>query len=191
MINRFFFELLYFLRKARWDSGISPPELLEHLKNVTPGRALDLGCGTGTNAITMAQFGWDVVGMDFSARAIRAARRKAKFAGIDIVFIQGDVTVLKGVQGTYDLVLDIGCFHTLSHRSQKQYKDNLIHFLRPGGTFLLYTHLEKIGLDSSPLTSEEQICEMFEGCCECTSVITGSDTASQHRSAWFTMKRAS
>ena len=191
MINRVFFELLYFLRKARWDSGISPPELLEHLNSVSPGSALDLGCGTGTNAITMAQLAWDVVGIDISARAIKTARRKAKSAGADTIFIQGDVTELKGVQGPFDLVLDIGCFHTLSYRSQKRYAANLQKILLADGTFLLYTHLDRVRDTDPSLPAEDKIRKFFQECCECVNVEIGSDTASQNRSAWFTMKRAS
>jgi len=189
MINRFFFELLYFLRKARWDSGISPPELIEHLNVSSPGKALDLGCGTGTNAITMAQLGWDVVGIDISTRAIKAARRKAKSAGLDIVFVQGDVIKLNGIKGPFDLVLDIGCFHILTYRSQKRYIANLQQILHPDGTFLLYTHLDKESVDDAPLTAEDKIREFFQECCDCVNVVTGSDTASHHRSGWFTMKR--
>jgi cyclopropane fatty-acyl-phospholipid synthase-like methyltransferase len=191
MIRRLFFELLYFRGKANWDSGISPPELLDHLKHTTPGRALDLGCGTGTNAMTMAQFEWDVVGIDFSARAIHAARRKAKSSALEISFIRGDVTDLKGVQGSFDLVLDIGCFHTLSLRAQQKYKENLNQFLRSDGTFLLYSHLKELESKASMLPSEERIRELFEDCCECKSAVIGSDTASHHRSAWFRMKRIS
>jgi cyclopropane fatty-acyl-phospholipid synthase-like methyltransferase len=191
MIRRLFFELLYFRGKANWDSGISPPELLETLNHTTPGRALDLGCGTGTNAMTMAQYGWDVVGVDFSARAIHTARRKAKSSALEITFIRGDVIDLKGIQGSFDLILDIGCFHTLSLRSQQKYKENLKQFLRSGGTFLLYTHLKELESYASMLPSEERIRELFEDCCECESVVIGSDTASLHRSAWFKMKRNS
>jgi cyclopropane fatty-acyl-phospholipid synthase-like methyltransferase len=191
MIRRLFFELLYLLRKARWDSGISPPELFEYLKTATPGRALDLGCGTGTNVITMAQYGWDVIGVDFSARAIKAARRKARPQSADVQFIQSDVTQLEEVQGTFNLILDIGCFHTLSLPARKRYEENLAHFLQPGGTYLLYAHLDRLGLDDSPKSSEGEICEFFKDVCTCINVVTGSDSASQHHSAWFTMSRVS
>ena len=191
MIRRLFFELLYLLRKSRWDSGISPPELLEYLKTTTPRRGLDLGCGTGTNAITIAKFGWDVTGVDFSVGAIWAARRKAKSEKMDINFIRGDVTQLKGVLGTFDLILDIGCFHTISHPSRKKYEENIDRFLKPGGTFLLYAHLDRVGLIDSPLSSESEICNFFEGVCTCVNAETGTDTESKNRSAWFTMRRVS
>jgi cyclopropane fatty-acyl-phospholipid synthase-like methyltransferase len=190
MIRRLFFELLYIIRKSRWDTGISPPELIEYLKSTSPGRALDLGCGTGTNAITMAQFGWEVTAVDFSSRAINAARRKVRSISANIELIQDDVAQLKKIQGSFDLILDIGCFHTLTLPSQERYRQNIEKFLRPGGTFLLYTHIERIGLDNSPLLSKEMICQFFQDVCECTDVELGTDTESKHRSAWFTMKRA-
>ncbi len=78
------FKWLHFVglyyRQPRWDTGISPPELIAFLESHPASRALDLGCGTGTNAITMAGYGWQVTGVDFVGRAIRAGRRKAKAA---------------------------------------------------------------------------------------------------------------
>jgi cyclopropane fatty-acyl-phospholipid synthase-like methyltransferase len=71
----FNFNRWYFGRPP-WDTGVSPPELLAHLDVHAPGRALDIGCGTGTNAITMAQHGWQVTGMDFAVKA--SPRRGAK-----------------------------------------------------------------------------------------------------------------
>ena len=76
------FSLWYF-RRPPWDSGITPPELLEYLESrPAAGRAIDLGCGTGTNVITMARMGWQVTGVDFVPKAIDLAREKARKAGL-------------------------------------------------------------------------------------------------------------
>ena len=61
--RRWLFNLWYFQRPP-WDSGISPPELMEFIRSSQPGRALDLGCGTGTNIITLAKNGWQVTGVE-------------------------------------------------------------------------------------------------------------------------------
>jgi len=66
-----------------WDTGISPPELLEFIRTHNPGRAIDLGCGTGTNVITLVNAGWDVTGVDFAPRAIKIARRKLSLACVE------------------------------------------------------------------------------------------------------------
>jgi len=191
MIRRLFFELQYLLKKPPWDTGISPPELIEFLDNNPPGRALDLGCGTGTNALTMAQYGWDVVGIDISSRAIKKAQQKTNSVGANVLFLQGDVTELKGVDGTFDLILDIGCFHAISIPSKKKYAENLSKFLRPDGTFLLYTWLQQEIDGDKTRTPEEKLLDLFSDCCECTNIVRGSDWASHHRSAWFTLRRAS
>ena len=106
MIRRLLFELRYLREKTPWDTGISPPELLKYLAESSPGYALDLGCGTGTNAITMTQRGWQVVGVDLSALAIRTARRNAHQAGFEIDFRQEDVTRLASIKGPFDFALD-------------------------------------------------------------------------------------
>ena len=135
--RRLFFNLFYF-RHPPWDTGISPPELLDFLANHPPGQALDLGCGTGTNAITLTRHGWQVIGIDFAYRAIQAARRKARQAGLSVDLQVGDVTRLEGISGSFDLVLDIGCFHGLDPAGMQAYVANLDRLLAPQGTFLMY-----------------------------------------------------
>jgi 2-polyprenyl-3-methyl-5-hydroxy-6-metoxy-1,4-benzoquinol methylase len=73
-----------------------------------------------------------VAGVDFVGRAVRAARRKAKQAGVQVDFHADDVTRLRGVSGPFDLVLDIGCLHSLSRQQKAVYTDNLVACWRRG-----------------------------------------------------------
>jgi cyclopropane fatty-acyl-phospholipid synthase-like methyltransferase len=133
----FFFNLLY-LRRPPWDTGVTPPEVVAFVQRTPPGRALDLGCGTGTNAIYLARHGWQVTGIDFVGKAIQQAQRKAGQAGVAVDFRVGDVTKLYDLSAPFNLVLDIGCFHSLREAGQTAYAANLDRWLVPGGTFLLY-----------------------------------------------------
>ena len=136
-LRRFYFSVLYY-RNPRWDTGVSPPELMEFIARHPAGRALDLGCGTGTNVITLARHGWQVTGVDFVKRAIREAERKARQAGVTVDLLVDDVTRLEKVHGEFDLILDIGCFHGLDASGQDAYVQNLIRLTRPGSHYLMY-----------------------------------------------------
>ena len=80
------------------------------------GSALDLGCGTGGWSVQLAQRGWSVVGVDVVPKAIRAARRRAEESGVDVTFIEGDVTELGriGVGTGFSFILDVECFNHLN-----------------------------------------------------------------------------
>ena len=140
IVKHFFFNLRYLRNQAPWDSGISPPELHEFIAKHPPGRAIDLGCGTGTNVITLAQHGWQVSGVDFASHAIKIARRKAKHAKVDVDLRVGDVTKLRHIQGKLDLALDMGCFHNLDDKKEN-YLNRLDEILAPDGFWLLYAHM--------------------------------------------------
>jgi SAM-dependent methyltransferase len=137
LFRRLAFSFWYF-GSPPWDTGISPPELLAFLDTTPPGRAIDLGCGTGTNLITLAQHGWQVLGVDFAPSAIRRARNKIARAGLRADVLVGDVTRLKGISGPYDFALDLGCFHGLSPEEKRRYLDRLIGVLAPGGYWMIY-----------------------------------------------------
>jgi SAM-dependent methyltransferase len=133
--DRLTFDLWY-LFAPPWDTGISPPELLEFIQTHEPGRAIDLGCGTGTNLVTLVRAGWQAEGIDFSARAIRRARRKLIRAGVECRVAVGDVTGMSTIAGPFELALDIGCFHTVVSRGA--YVTHLRRIVASGGHWLMY-----------------------------------------------------
>ncbi len=132
--RRLAFNFWYF-RKPPLDSGITPPELFEFIQSHPVGRAIDLGCGTGTNIITLAKTGWQVTGIDFASHAIQIAKRKLKKANIKAQLLTGDVTNFK-VDSQFDLALDIGCFHSLENKAD--YLTQLNKILASNGFWLMY-----------------------------------------------------
>ena len=136
------FTSLYFGR-PRWDTGVSPPELVAFLESHPPGRALDVGCGTGTNLITMAGYGWDVIGVDMIPIAVIKSRSKLKNAGHTGKIIWGDVSQPLKLRGKFDLILDMGCYHSLSLPDRVKYRRNIQGWLQPEGAYLIYAHLPK------------------------------------------------
>ena len=80
------------------------------------GAALDPGCGKGRWSIELARRGWRTVGVDVVPKAIEAAREHARAAGVDVKFVEGDVTALRaaGVGSGFSLFLDVECFNHLN-----------------------------------------------------------------------------
>ena len=135
LLRRINFNIWYF-RRPPWDSGISPPELVDFISKHPAGRAIDLGCGTGTNVITLVQNGWQVVGIDYAPRAIRIAKCKIKSANIQADLRVSDVIKLEGIDGPFDLALDLGCFHGIERRID--YLTQLKRVLASNGYWLMY-----------------------------------------------------
>ncbi len=105
---------------------------------IQPGHAIDLGCGTGANAIYLAQHGFDVTGVDFSQAAVHKAHQKANAAGVQINFVVDDLTNLRRVSGKFDFLLDYGVLDDLSLRQREAYLQNMLPLTRPGSRFLLW-----------------------------------------------------
>lgn len=155
ILHRLTFSLWYYFNPP-WDSGISPPELLNFIEQHPPGKVIDIGCGTGTNVVTLAEAGWGVTGVDFAPRAIRIAKRKARKAGIEAALHVRDATNLKDINGPFDLALDMGCFHSMGE-AKTDYLSELDRILAPGGHWLMYAffkpspHLSGPGLVEADL----------------------------------------
>lgn len=160
MYRNLLFNLWYFF-KPPWDTGISPPELIEFIAGHPPGRALDLGCGSGTNVITLSQSGWQVTGIDFARRAILTARKKAKRAMVKAEFFIGDVTRLEHLQDSFELILDIGCFHMLPDQGKSRYLEHLKRLLAQDGTYMMYGFLSS-PTDQGPGLHEKDLRRISE-----------------------------
>ncbi|MFD7322922.1 class I SAM-dependent methyltransferase [Streptomyces sp. NPDC059875] len=106
---------------------------------IAPGRALDLGCGPGRNALHLAAEGFAVDAVDLSQEAITWAEQRAQEAGADVRFHHGDAFELAGtgLTGPYDLIYDSGCFHHLPPHRRVSYLTLLDRLLAPGGHLAL------------------------------------------------------
>ncbi|MDQ6720889.1 MAG: class I SAM-dependent methyltransferase [Candidatus Dormibacteraeota bacterium] len=141
---RMIFRLAYLLGLKPWDTGVTPPQLVDWVegpKALPPGSALDIGCGTGTNCQYLLDHKWQVTGVDFVPRALKAAKRTAPGATLVI----GDVTRLTdlGVSGPFDLMLDLGCFHSIPDQRRDAYVRETAKVAAPGATFLLFAFGER------------------------------------------------
>ena len=117
---------------AREESGREPPY----------GKALDLGCGTGRDSVDLATRGWQVTGIDIIPKAVIAARARAREAGVEAEFIQGDLTGLRtaGVGTGYRLLLDGGTIHGLNDTQREAVRREINEVAAPGATLLLFAY---------------------------------------------------
>jgi len=176
-----------------WDSGVSPPELKELIEGPnrrTPGKALDLGCGTGTNAIYMAQHGWDVTAIDFVPRAIETARAKAQAAKVGPRLIQGDVTKLDELKvgGGYSLLFDLGCFHAIPQDRRDDYVAGATLAATQGADFLLWGFYRKPNWETNAMVSREEIEQRFTKDWELLRA-WGGEQPDRFPGRWYHLKR--
>jgi cyclopropane fatty-acyl-phospholipid synthase-like methyltransferase len=192
--SRFSFWLAYRRGFMPWDTGISPPELVAVIEGdgaLPPGKALDLGCGTGTNSIYLAQHGWDVSGVDFTARALERASQKAARAGVQVKFYRGDVTRLGKLplRGPFDLLFDLGCFHGLAPQGRAAYVQGVAALSKPGTLFLLYAFVPRMMRGRMIGVTSEEVKAVFSPMFTCEQVDWGND-APGTGSAWYTLRRS-
>ena len=132
-----FLESIYH-GEAPWDIGRSQKEYmqLEQAGEIV-GSVLDVGCGTGENALYLAEHGHDVWGVDFAPTTIQKAQEKAAQRDLTATFLVLNVLELRTLGRMFDTVIDSGLFHWLNIEERSLFIDNLATVIRPSGTYFM------------------------------------------------------
>jgi len=110
--------------------------LAEICQEREPGRALDIGCGAGTDSVYLAERGWDVTSLDFVPRALEYTQQRAAAAGVSVHAVEADITDWEPPH-SYDLVLDHGLLHNMDPVRHPAYRDCVLRALADDGEFVL------------------------------------------------------
>jgi cyclopropane fatty-acyl-phospholipid synthase-like methyltransferase len=146
-----------------WDIGRPQKEFIELVRRGEITRSvLDIGCGSGDNALFFAQEGFDVWGIDSSSLAIQKAQEKSQQRGLPVHFQVLNALELAKLNRTFDTVTDSGLFHTLSDEDRPLFVKNLAAVLSPNGTYfmLCFSDKEPAGYGPRRIT-EREIRETF------------------------------
>ncbi len=137
----FDWNLDYLSRQTPWDTGQPAPEL-RHLiesRKIRPGRALEMGCGSGSDAMYLAHKGFAVTAVDYSSMALARARVLAAEANIPVELLEADICHFAHFIELVDFVFDRGCYEHLRQTEQDRagYIATLRQITRGGTVFLL------------------------------------------------------
>ena len=136
---KWFYEMIYSRFRAPWDVGprVELVALVESGR-ISPGRAIDLGSGTASNCVYLAQQGFEVTGVDYAQAAAELGRQRAAEANAAVTFVVDDLTNLQHVSGIFDLLVDYGTLDDLLSAQRDQYMQNILPLAHPGSQFVLY-----------------------------------------------------
>jgi ubiquinone/menaquinone biosynthesis C-methylase UbiE len=147
-----------------WDIGHPQAELVALAdEGRIRGRVLDVGCGTGENALFFAGRGLEVWGLDAAPLAIEKAKTKAKERGLSATFVVGDALDLGSLGKKFDTITDSGLFHVFTDEERVLFVKSLKSALNAGGTYfvLCFSDKEPAGWGGPRRVSEKEIRETF------------------------------
>ena len=128
------FDALYREGRPPWEIGGPQPEIVRLSdEGQVVGEVLDVGCGTGENALFLASRGHRVVGVDGAPTAISRAAEKAAARGLGATFLVADALDLRRLRRRFDTVLDCGPFHVFDDAERERYVSSLADAVASGG----------------------------------------------------------
>ncbi|HJX06885.1 MAG TPA: class I SAM-dependent methyltransferase [Actinomycetota bacterium] len=189
MWRRLSYALAYRTGRTPWDTGVTPPEVVELIEGtdgLAPGRALDLGCGTGTNVAYLARHGWHGTGVEANDMAFKAADWRLRNIDDTRVF-RGDVTRLHELplDARFDLALDIGCFHSIAPARRDEYARGVARHTTAGATLFVFAFARRPGLIPIGVTPREMH-DRFAPWFEPVGRIAGTQPPG---AAWYRLRR--
>lgn len=122
-----------------WDTGEPEPLLVEFVTSngIRPTRTLEIGAGTGTNTIWLAEHGFDVLGVDVAPLAVERAIAKLGSRNLSCRFAALDFLATAPAEGPFGFVFDRGCFHVFDEPEERaQFAAQVAGVLAPGGLWL-------------------------------------------------------
>jgi SAM-dependent methyltransferase len=166
------------MSREHWDERYGTEELIwkadpnrflvEELQALAPGRALDVACGEGRNAVWLASKGWHVTGVDFSRAGLAKAQRLATDRGVEVAWVEADVVEWQPPSASFDVVVVL--YLHLPAEQRRQALARAAAALAPGGILLVVGHdvsnlLKGTGGPQDPavLFGPEQIVEDLPG----------------------------
>jgi len=125
-------------RRAPWDTGRPSTVLSKAVEGGTirPGRAIVLGCGTGTNAVYLASKGFDVTALDIAPTALGIGRAKAHKAGVRVRWLLADVLAVPDMK-PFDFMFDRGCYHGVRRHDAAGYVKSVRRLSHAGTRVLI------------------------------------------------------
>jgi SAM-dependent methyltransferase len=161
VLDREHWDEQYRSREVPWETGRPSAELQRVVAEdaVIPCRALEVGCGSGTNAVWLARRGFAVTGIDLSPQAIRRARHRATAPHIEAKFVAGDFLKPGLLTGPFDFFFDCGCYQAVRLADGPAYLRELWRLTRPGarGLVLMGNAGEREDKNGPPVLTEGEV----------------------------------
>ena len=148
-------------REHGWSS-VPDENLVELVTGLTPGRAIDLGCGTGRNSLRLARIGWEVTGVDASSVGLEMAAERAAIEGVTLHLVRADLLDFEPESCSFELVV-VANIHLMPEQRDLFFARAAAAVTPGGHLFIVGHHVDAFG-KSGPPTLERLFEEsLFQG----------------------------
>ena len=186
----------YDKKEMPWDTGIPEIALVNLIARWPEGirRVLEVGCGTGTNAVWLAEQGLEVTAMDISDKALALAEKRCREHEVQCRLLRADFLTCTPA-GQYGLLFDRGCFHSMREEEARQgFVRQAARHLKPGGFWLsLIGNKDQVTTAKGPpRMSAAEICTAAEPAFEILSlksVLKPSPNHAEPQRFWHCLMR--
>jgi len=143
--------------RKHWDSSTASQEIATCVAlGILPrdGIIIDIGCGSGSDAVFLATLGFHVKALDISGVALDLVRKKASKAGVKVETVNSNATKMSVADASIDFALDRGLLHNLSNKDGRAYALELARVLKHGGGLLLRGARNSYDGNFNPITEK-------------------------------------